>query len=191
MYPVRRLPPGLRLVAIGWLDGPNPFTQGRTDPAVVRKLLGLDEACLISDGTRGWHTCHYCQNSLRPRRSLWDARPQCPDGMGHHLVRCGDTVYMCPSLLPHYVVVHGYRPPDAYQQAVLEGVVLADADLIHTGEDFIQLELERSLAEAEARGDTKRADDCRAQIAARREDLRRAGRTSGFRDRDTGVWRDR
>jgi len=50
MHPVRRLPPGLKLVAIGWLDGPSPFAQGETDPGVVRKLLGLDETPWIQRG---------------------------------------------------------------------------------------------------------------------------------------------
>ena len=196
MHPVRRLPPGLKLVAIGWLDGPSPFAQGETDPGVVRKLLGLDESYLIHEGTRGWHTCYYCRDSRQERflarfRSLSEARPQSPRGMGHHLVRLGDTVYMCPSLLPHYVVVHGYRPPDVFQEAVLEGAFLSDNDLIHTGEDPVELHLERALAKAEAQGDSMRVNDLRAQIAARRDHLRRAGRTSGFRDPDTGVWRDR
>jgi hypothetical protein len=200
MHPVRRLPPGMKLVAVGWLDGPNPFAKGRTDPGVVRKLLDLDESSLIHEGTRGWHTCYYCRHFLWLRgftarfgkdRSLWDARPQSPRSMGHHLVRLGDTVFMCPSLLPHYVVTHRYRPPDAFQEAVLAGVFLSDNDLIHTGEDPIELDLERSLAKAVAQGDAMRVNDLRAQIAARRDHLRRAGRTSGFQDPDTGVWRDR
>lgn len=200
MHPVRRLPPGLRLLAIGWLDGPREFPTGDTQPEVVPRLLGLDAAFLIDEGSRGYHACYYCGRAprstqdfgrLRGKRRPWDSRPQSPYGKGHSLVRLGDVVYMFPSLLPHYIVVHGYRPPDGFQAAVLSGVFLADRDLIHTGEDVVELELRRSLAAAVERGDAERANEYRARIEARREELRLAGRTAGFRDRDTGVWRDR
>ena|SRR5215471_6427489 len=139
MVPERHLPAGLRLLAVGWIDGPDPFPTGASDPEVVSRLLGLGRECLIDEGTAGWHCCYYCgedefDDEEHPdygsREGIWLSRPACPFGKGHHLVRFGDAVYMCPALLPHYVVVHGYRPPDVFVRAVLEGRFLADSDLI-------------------------------------------------------------
>jgi hypothetical protein len=187
------------LVAIGWLGGSAGFPTGAIHPDVVPKMLGLDDAYLIDDGSREIRSCPPCGRgaastsfggSSRTRPRFWDARPRSPHGTGHHLVRLGDVVFMFPSLLPHYVVAHAYRPPDVFQEAVLRGAFLADGDLVQTGEDVIEVEIRRLLAAAEARGDAERANEYRARIDARREELRLAGRTSGFRDRDTGVWRD-
>jgi hypothetical protein len=187
MNPIRRLPPGLRLLAVGWLDGPIEIPTGETRPDVVSKLLGLGEEFLIDEGTAGSHCCYYCKpedlaamadsefgEGRRGSHDPWAGRPESPVSKGHHLVRLGDVVYMCPALLPHYVLAHGYRPPDVFQDAVVRGTFLADDDLVHTGEDFHEVAYQQSLASAEAR----------------REDLRRAGKTSGWRDRDTGVWRE-
>ena len=197
------LPPGLRLLAVGWLDGPIEFAEGETDPAVVSKLLGLGLEFVIDEGTRSDHSCYYCteedfnewgRSVSRERRRgghrTDDYRPRSPMSHGHHLVRMNDVVHMCPALLPHYVVAHGYRPPEVFQEAVLSGVFIADEDLVHTDEDLNEVAYQQSLARAEAVGDEKRAAHERARIAARREELRLAGRSCGFRDRDTGVWRD-
>lgn len=203
MNPVRRLPPGLRLLAVGWLDGPIEFAKGETDPAVVSKLLGLGLEFLIDEGTKGDHRCYYCTNEdheawfrsmsgLRRRggHRTFDYRPRSPMSHGHHLVRMNDVVFMFPALIPHYIVAHGYRPPDIFLEAVLAGAFIADADLVHTDEDFLEVVFQESLARAEAAGDDERAAHYRDRIAARREELRREGKTSRWRDRDTGVWRD-
>lgn len=158
MNPVRRLPPGLRLVAVGWLDGPMEFPTGATHPDVLSKLLRLGDEFLISEGTRGFHTCYYCQPDVVAATRGYGGtyRPQSPLSHRHHLVRLGDVVYMCPALLPHYVVAHEYRPPDLFQEAVLQGAFLADRDLVHTGEDFLIAALRQSLATAEKGGNVRR-----------------------------------
>ncbi len=145
MSPVRRLPAGSRLVAVGWLDGPIEFTKGASPPEVVSRLLSLDEVFLIDEGTRGYHGCYYCDPSaferspgfgdgrITPRGTYpYCDRPHSPESKGHHLVRLDGVVYMCPALLPHYILAHGYRPPDVFQEAVLRGTFLADDDLVHT-----------------------------------------------------------
>jgi hypothetical protein len=203
MNPIRRLPPGLRLLAVGWLDGPIEIPTGETHPDVVSKLLGLGEEFLIDEGTAGSHCCYYCKpedfaaiaeteigEGRRGGHDPWAGRPESPVSKGHHLVRLGGVVYMCPALLPHYVLAHGYRPPDVFQEAVIHGTFLADDDLVHTGEDFREFADQMFLASAEAKGDAEGAAKYLARIEARRKELRRAGKTSGWRDRDTGVWRD-
>jgi len=173
MNPVRRLQSGLRLVAVGWLHGPIEFAKGATHPDVVSKLLSLGDEFVISEGTRGFHTCFYCGPEVvsATRGYGGEYRPESPLSHGHHLVRSGDVVYVCPALLPHYVVVHGYRPPDVFQEAVRHGEFLTDRDLIHTGEDFLIAALQPLLAAAEQAGDGERADALRTRLSARRAQL--------------------
>ena len=141
MHPPRWLPDGLRLVAVGWLDGPAEFPKGSTHPGVITKLLDLDLSFLIKEGTRGYHRCFYCPS--RKEADLWLPAPEAPYSpfhrrpksclsLGHHLLRLDPIVYMCPALLPHYVVAHRYRPPDAFQVAVSQGAFLRDSDLVPT-----------------------------------------------------------
>lgn len=173
MNPVRRLPPGLRLVAVGWLHGPIEFSKGSTHPDVVSKLLSLGNEFVIAEGTRGFHRCYYCQPDVisATRGFGGKYRPQSPRSHGHHLVRSDDVVYMCPALLPHYVVVHGYRPPDVFQEAVRHGEFLTDCDLVHTGEDFLEAAFELWIAVAENAGERDRADTFRERLSARRAQL--------------------
>ena len=173
MNPVRRLQPGLRMLAVGWLHGPIEFSKGSTHPDVVSKLLSLGDEFVISEGTRGVHGCYYCHPDVisATRGSGGKYRPQSPRSHGHHLVRSGDVVYMCPALLPHYVVVHGYRPPDVFQEAVCQGEFLTDRDLVHTGEDFLEAAFELWIAVAENAGERDRADTFRERLSARRAQL--------------------
>ena len=173
MNPVRRLPPGLRLVAVGWLDGSIGFPKGANHIDIVSRLLGLGDEFLISVGCGEVQTCCYCKPEViaAARGSGRGYRPQTPKWEGHYLVRLDEVVFMCPSVLPHYVVVHGYRPPDVFQAAVLNGVFLADGDLVHTGEDFLVAALQPRLAAAELAGDRELAESYRTRIAARREQL--------------------
>jgi hypothetical protein len=174
MNPVRRLPPSARLIAVGWLDRSIKFPRGVTDPKVVSTLLGLGDEFLIQVAPScEVFACSYCTPKvIRSAGGTYGKfRPQSPRWSGHHLVRLDHVVYMCPSLLPHYVVVHGYRPPDVFQKAVLKGVFLADGDLIHTGEDCLEVALQSMLTAAELLGDRERADSCRARILERRRQL--------------------
>ena len=51
-------------------------------------------------------------------------------GLGHHLIRRGQIVYMAPALLLHYILGHQYRPPDELVTAVIEGRFLTPNDLV-------------------------------------------------------------
>jgi hypothetical protein len=37
---------------------------------------------------------------------------------------------MAPALLPHYILDHGYRPPDEFLDAVAKGRILTEEDLV-------------------------------------------------------------
>src|SRR5262249_57932754 len=83
---------------------------------------------IFSDGTRGMHTCTLCGELLPKVR--WKRRTVGLQGHGHYLVQLGRVVYMAPALLLHYILAHGYRPPDEFLNAVREGRFLTEEDLV-------------------------------------------------------------
>jgi hypothetical protein len=68
--------------------------------------------------TRGIHCCPFCKGEVLPTGS-YEMR-----------VAGACEVYAAPSLVHHYVVAHGYRPPDEFIAAVM-------AWNDHTAEPFL------------------------------------------------------
>lgn len=100
------------LRAIGWLEREYPFTVGRIDEAVFRKLESLLADPWQPCAAAGLHDCDLC---------LFE-----PERMGtKNLFVPGDhVIFVCPELLIHYINAHGYQPPDVFCQAVLECPVM-------------------------------------------------------------------
>jgi len=92
-------------VNIGWLDRKRPCPTGETSEAFRDKLGRL---CLRRvKRTRGFHPCYFCKGQDLPVSS------------SEMRVAGNGKVYAAPSLVHHYVVAHGYRPPDEFITAVL------------------------------------------------------------------------
>jgi hypothetical protein len=91
-------------VAIGWLDIGHPFSKGVTSP---ESRLKLGELCRNPvRRTRGFHTCPFCiEGNVRGNGEI-------------HVVSSTGEVFVAPALIWHYVVVHDYRPPDQFIEAV-------------------------------------------------------------------------
>ena len=84
----------------------------------------------------GWHDCEMCSQREESEECedvgpvvCWQGRELGLYGHGHHLVRLGNAVYMCPALILHYIIAHNYKPPDEFVKAVIEGQFLAPDDL--------------------------------------------------------------
>src|SRR5260370_23214801 len=120
------LPPGLQLRPVGWLEKPG-FPTGEVPDECLNALVTAHADRVLRDGTRGIHTCTLCGKS-RPFIK-WRGQTVHLLGAGHYLVRHGDTVYMAPELLLHYIRAHRYRPPEEFVRATLDGRFLADDDL--------------------------------------------------------------
>jgi hypothetical protein len=131
------LPDGLTLYAVGWIENKVPVTGEVPDECIDRLVDAHESDKTISDGTMGWHDCEVYTNR---KQRCTDGRPgfviQWRDGElhllghGHHLVRLGSAVYMCPVLILHYILEHGYQPPVEFLKAVIEGTFLTAEDLI-------------------------------------------------------------
>ncbi len=132
-----RLPEESTLLPVGWLGDSVP-SSGSTDAKVIDRLLtAYREKALFSDGFDGFHDCELCPGpeAWYPGGKVgpvvrWRDQEQRLFGHGHYLIRLDERVFMAPALLLHYILDHGYRPPDDFSQAVLSGAFLSPDDLI-------------------------------------------------------------
>lgn len=115
-------------VNVGWLgltpEGLTaPWTTGNTSPDFVERLLDVLTEQQVNR-MRGFHWCELCP---RPDRAEF----RMPEfAYGHRKFSLGNgeirvpgrhgEVFAAPTLLPHYVTVHGYLPPEPFVRAVLE-----------------------------------------------------------------------
>jgi hypothetical protein len=133
---IGRLPEGTTLVAVGWL-GSSVKSKGALAEGVVDALFEAYEMkAVFSDGTAGWHDCELCpgpeawysDGKVGPVID-WRGRQVRLYGHGHHLIRYDTIIYMAPALILHYILDHGYRPPEEFQEAATSGEFLGPDDL--------------------------------------------------------------
>jgi hypothetical protein len=96
-----------QLIAIGWLDQSHPFTQAtqaNIDPAIIAKLQQLPKQAPVSIAFLSINECPYCRETASDTSFVIPG-----DGF----------LYVYPSLLLHYIQAHGYAPPAAFCEAVL------------------------------------------------------------------------
>jgi hypothetical protein len=93
---------------VGWLDPSTPFPTGETPEEFQAKLVLLCQRPVRQ--TRGFHSCPFCTG-----RS-WEEVPKASAEMR---VRGDEKVYAAPTLIHHYVLAHGYKPPEEFIAAVL------------------------------------------------------------------------
>lgn len=135
-----RLPEPLEVRTVGWLGSEVRSKGAVPDPCVDRLLEAYESGLKVRDGTRGCHECEVCEKESPesgpqiPQAVHWRGREAKIGSHDHHLVRLGNTVYMCPTMIVHYILDHGYRPPDEFLRAVADGEFLTAKELIPTGE---------------------------------------------------------
>ena len=63
----------------------------------------------------------------------WKGREREVVGHGHHLILSGKVVYVCPVLILHYILEHGYAPPEEFIAAVTEGTFVTLENELEAG----------------------------------------------------------
>ena len=106
---------------IGWLSGNEPFQKGEAP-------TGFTDALAIcannpSNLCRGFHVCDICQtpSNLDYELGGYDLGGR-KIGLGNGEIRIlgqDKTIYSAPTLIVHYVDVHGYLPPASFVEAVM------------------------------------------------------------------------
>ena len=113
-YSYRQLADYVKRVHVGWLDGNHPFEHGDSLPGIVERIEELCKAPVRR--TRGWQKCPFCQEYLITH-ALQGGR-QMALGDAEIEVETPEVIYVSPTLILHYIVVHGYKPPDQFMNAV-------------------------------------------------------------------------
>lgn len=112
-----------QLTAVGWLDAMHPFQRGPTDAQVVARLVALVEEPWESDlavGFLGSHACELCPTAAEMRSTevvVGDLRFTV--GSTNLYVPGETSLYVAPSLILHYILVHEYQPPIAFCRSVV------------------------------------------------------------------------
>jgi hypothetical protein len=119
------LPPEDHAICAGWLDARREYSRGPVPPEFVAVLSRLCRDTVFR--TRGFHYCDLCvpdherrSDSDYVKTVVHDDRGEFAVGSAEiHVQRLGEAMYVTPDMVIHYVVDHGYRPPDGFVEAVL------------------------------------------------------------------------
>nr|WSX47888.1 hypothetical protein OG409_02335 [Streptomyces sp. NBC_00974] len=110
-------------IAVGWLARNREFSRGTTPAGFVEALIRIYDG-RRANGTRGFHLCEFC-----PAPGPLDGMPQTVYGdralsLGSAEIRVPVSqaprhMFAAPDLILHYVIEHGYLPPETFVDAVL------------------------------------------------------------------------
>jgi hypothetical protein len=121
-YEYGREEPIANVLNIGWLSAAHPFNRAVADEQFVSALGRLVAAPV--NLYRGSHLCEFCPDppsKVLPNGQRVIYPPRETTGNGEiRIVDAGGTTYVAPVLILHYVVVHGYTPPQQFIDAVLQ-----------------------------------------------------------------------
>lgn len=106
-----------KVLNVGWLDIAFAYPIGSTSLTFRDALLRLCGRPIHLH--RGFHSCQFCEaERSAPSNSLNAER----FGNGQIRVLGVDGIwYAAPTMIHHYVTVHGYQPPAVFIEAVLRG----------------------------------------------------------------------
>ena len=104
------------LLAVGWLEHPNPFPTGEPLEDLTTRLegmVGLTSEHYSHHHFRGLHACDLCPPD---ESSPWSGAAQ------SHLnlwIPGEGIIYIAPGLITHYIRDHFYQPPAGFIAAVM------------------------------------------------------------------------
>jgi hypothetical protein len=103
------------LLAVGWLEHPEPFARGIAPTALLPKLKTIVEqvrSAYSHCGFRGVKRCSQCTAAgLKSPGPIWSQENIFVPGLG--------VVYVAPGGIIHYVEMHVYLPPPGFVESVL------------------------------------------------------------------------
>lgn len=102
---------GPEVRAVGWLDIAHPYTRGTVEPAFLEALQHHVEKAWAPVAAAGPHFCQFCPENPRSGGRVGAA--------GNVWIPSERHLFIEPELIVHYITAHGYRPPDAFIEAVL------------------------------------------------------------------------
>lgn len=104
---------------VGWLEHGHEFRQGAFPRELLAVVLKLTAQRV--NGSRGFHVCTLCPKHLREHAPMSITVSGQRYWLGSSEIRVIDadgTHYLAPSMLYHYITVHGYLPPPEFVAAL-------------------------------------------------------------------------
>lgn len=106
-----RRPP---LLNVGWLDHQHDYPKGTTPEAFRERLMIFCENPPLLWVSCGYHPCPFCGDQIKCSAEI--------------RIPGKDVEYCAPSIVEHYIIDHGYRPPDAFVDAVMSAPLPGSAE---------------------------------------------------------------
>ncbi|WTU53508.1 hypothetical protein OG953_32535 [Streptomyces sp. NBC_00057] len=103
-------------LTVGWLEGDESYTIG--DVSVEDWEILSDLGSLMQNKSRGYHYCTICTEMFEHFGE--SARFESRYRLGNAEIRVvsdAGELYVAPNLVLHYIVDHGYCPPDEFIEA--------------------------------------------------------------------------
>ncbi len=108
---------GIPLVAVGWLSSVHEFDRGRVSEAFFRVLCGhLTARWEPPYACAGMHDCDLCQFGRSTTR-FKDIEFGSASG-SELFIPSGDSIFVAPVNIAHYIAAHHYLPPADFIRAV-------------------------------------------------------------------------
>ena len=101
---------------VGWLDSGHPFTTGAAEDEFLSKLKQLYRTRV--NEMRGYHICEFCPQPIFGIPMDLDGNTIKLGSAEIHLTTSANGKFAAPDLIYHYVVAHGYLPPQKFIEAV-------------------------------------------------------------------------
>ncbi len=109
---------GLEPLAVGWLRRGKQFATGPVPATFPARLLAF---CRPANRVALFPRPFPCGLENHPVPPVETDGGTLTLGLGEIRVIGEEDIYAAPDLIYHYVVDHGYRPPDLFIEAVLQG----------------------------------------------------------------------
>ncbi|MFJ2191902.1 hypothetical protein ACIOJE_28865 [Kitasatospora sp. NPDC087861] len=114
-------PPYERL-NVGWLSGDQPWASGVVPTGFIEALEAVLAVQAVNE-MLGLHECELCPPSDKQPPESYEPRPgHQRSSVGTGEIRIPDRhgrAFAAPTLIGHYVIDHGYKPPKPFIEAVL------------------------------------------------------------------------
>ena len=109
---------GIDPLAVGWLQRNRPYDRGPVPDGFLEQLLAFCFEQNTVCARAGARRCPLCGESVKPI-----SRDEGTAHFGQAEIRVlGEVdIFAAPNLIYHYVAEHGYRPPDLFVDAVMNG----------------------------------------------------------------------
>jgi len=108
-----------KLIAVGWLEGDQNYTQGEVGDEFLDKLIELLVKPWMPMYFMGAHDCSLC-NPSEVTYELTYKGITIQTGTNNLFVPADGFLYVAPSSIAHYILVHRYAPPTQFCEAIIE-----------------------------------------------------------------------